>query len=227
MRKFSAALLTCAFTLFLAFASAPSASTALLRETCSCSAPDGSCSASVSCRGSCTKYCGNNDNCHAACSGSYGYLDTEVSFDMQNAQYPQLVTELGRVSGQEISFTPANPAAVFNVGFRRATLWDALKVLADEGSVKVAGQDFEKLRRLRRSLLAGDKFSFCLKGTPVNTFVSDLRGITGLPLHVTSGRPSATANLELQNVGLEEIIAAVSEQTGTKIITDGSNSGDR
>ncbi|MDT5270820.1 MAG: hypothetical protein QOH49_3006 [Acidobacteriota bacterium] len=227
MRKFSTALLTSAFALFLALAFTTTAYPALVRETCSCSAPDGSCSASVTCTGGCTKYCGNNDNCHAACSGAFGYLDTEVSIEMQSASYSQLVDELARASGKEINFTPKVPETPFNVGFKRAPLWEALKLLSEQGTVQVAGQDFEKLRRLRRSLLGGEKFSFCVKNTSVNTFVNDLAGLTGLPLRVTSGRPTATINLQLQDVGLTEMIAAVSEQTGTRIIEAGAESSSK
>jgi hypothetical protein len=90
--------------------------------------------------------------------------------------------ELARVSGKDIAFSPTKPDMLFNAGFKRAALWDALKLLSEQGTVQVAGQDFEKLKRLRRSLLTGEEFSFCVKNTPVGTFVSDIAGLTGLPL---------------------------------------------
>jgi len=225
MRKLTAAVLTSAFILALTFAFTPSASPAFARETCSCAAPDGSCSASVTCTGGCTRFCGNGDNCSASCSGRYKMLATEVTFEMQNAKYPQFVAELARISEKDITFSPTIPDMVFNVGFQRATLWDALKLLSDQGTVQVAGQDFEKLKTLRRSLLTGEKFSFCVTNTPVNTFVDDLAGLTGLPLRITAGRPTATVNVKLQDVALSDMISAVSEQTGTKIIEEGATSG--
>jgi hypothetical protein len=148
----------------------------------------------------------------------------EVTFEVQNAKYPQLVAELARTSGKDITFSPTTPDMVFNAGFKRATLWDALKLLSDQGAVQVAGQDFEKLKRLRRSLLTGEKFSFCVTNTPVNTFVEDVAGLTGLPLRITRGRPTATVNVKLQDVTLSDMINAVSEQTGTKIIEEGADS---
>ena len=39
------------------------------RESCSCTADDGSCSASVSCKGGCIAYCPSN-GCRAVCKGS-------------------------------------------------------------------------------------------------------------------------------------------------------------
>ena len=225
MKKLSASLLASLF--ILSFLSAPihSASSASMIEECSCSAPDGSCSASVTCSGGCTKFCGNNDNCSASCSGSYEIFATEVSFEMQNSTYPKLVAELARVSGKELAFSPTKPNMVFNAGFKRAPLWDALKMLSDQGTLHVAGQDFEKLKRLRRSLLSGEKFTSCVTNTPVNTFVNDVAGLTGLPLRIAGGRPMATVNVKLQDATLSDILNAVSEQTGTKIIQEGAGSG--
>jgi hypothetical protein len=188
-------------------------------DNCSCSAPDGSCSASVTCKGGCTKFCGNNNNCSAECSGAYSFYGTEVTFEVQNATYPQLVSELSRVSGKEIVFTPTRSETLFNAGAKRAVLWDALKMLANRGTLLVGGTDFEKLRTLRKSLLSGDRLNFAVSNTPLNVFVSDLSGLTGTTYRITSGRPLATANVQLQNANLNEIIAAVAEQTGTKIVS--------
>src|SRR5258707_5962635 len=127
MKKLSAVLLGSILILFLGFAPSHSASP-LTFDDCSCTAPDGSCSASVTCKGGCTKFCGNNDNCSASCSGSFEYLGMEVTLEMQNANYPQLVNEMARLSAKDLSFSPAKPDMVFNVGFKRAVLWDAFKL---------------------------------------------------------------------------------------------------
>lgn len=221
MRKLSAAFIASAFTLLLALAFTTPAYPAL-RADCNCVAPDGSCSASVSCTGGCTKFCGNNDNCYAYCSGFYGFLGTEATFEMQNASYPQLVTEVARASGKELSFSPARPGEVFNVGFKRAPLWDAFELLSEKGTVQVAGQDFERLKRLRRILVSGEKLNLCVKNTPVGTFINDMTALTGLPLRITGGSPMATVSVQLQGATLDEMITAVSEQTGTRIIEEGA-----
>jgi hypothetical protein len=187
-------------------------------DSCSCVAPDGSCSASVSCQGGCIKFCGNNNNCSASCSGGHAALGEEVTFDLQNAGYPELVAELSRRTGKELVFSPTKPDMIFNAGYKRAILWDALKALADQGTLYVGGNDFEKLKRLRKILLSGERITFCVTNTPVNTFVSDMSGLTGMTFRITSGRPMTTANVQLQNVTLSEIVAAVSEQTHTKIV---------
>lgn len=230
MKRSRAVVLTIALTLTLAIvftlSTSPTLGNALsLMSECSCSAPDGSCSVTVTCTGGCVRFCGNGGNCSASCSGSYIFYTNEVTFDMPNGNYPQLVTELSRISGKELAFTPRRPDAVFNVGFKKATLWDALKLLSDQGTVQVAGQNFEQLKSLRRLLLSGEKISFGVNNTPVNMFVNDLSSLTGLKLSITGGSRRATVNVQLQDATLNDILAAVSEQTGTKIIEEDADGG--
>lgn len=227
MRKLTAVVLTSALILVLGSVLTRSASSAFTIETCSCTAKDNSCWVSISCQGGCTKFCGNNDNCHAECSGLYEVLGMQLTLEMQDSNYPRLLAELARVSGKELTFSPTKPDMVFNAGFKKATLWDALGLLSDHGTVRVAGQDFEKLKRLRRTLLSGERISFCVKNTPVNTFVNDIASLTGLRLRIIAGRPTATVNVELQDASLSDILNTVSEQTGTKIIDEGGDPGDQ
>jgi hypothetical protein len=144
---------------------------------------------------------------------------------MQNGNYPELVDELARISGKDLAFSPTKPETIFNVGFNRAALWDALELLSEHGTVQIAGQDFEKLKRLRRILLSDERISFCVKNTPVNTLVNEMASLTGLSLRIAAGSPKATVNVQLRDVNLNEILAKVSEQTGTKIIEEGADSG--
>ena len=194
-------------------------------EDCDCVAPDGSCSASISCRGGCTRFCGNNGNCYAECSGFYGFLGAETNLEIQNGTYPELVTRLAHLSGQQLVFSPTRTDIVFNAGFKKTPFWNALELLSDQGTVQIAGQDFERLKRLRRILLSGERITLCVKNTPVNTFVNDIAGLTGLPLRITGGNPMSTINLKLQDATLDEMLAKVSEQTGAKITEAASDSG--
>jgi len=141
----------------------------------------------------------------------------KTSLELQNATYPQLVAALARISGKDIEFSPAKPDATFNTGWKKATLWNLLDMLSDQGTVEIAGKDFEKIKRLRKVLLSGDKVSLCVRGTPVNTFVRDMASLTGLPLRITAGSGMAVVNLKLQRVTLDEILIRVAEQTGTTI----------
>lgn len=225
MKKLSTVVLASVLILLLPSPLTRFAPPAFVVEDCSCDAPDGSCSVTISCQGGCTKFCGSNGNCHAKCSGDYAFLEMEVTLDIKNGTYPQLVTKLARLSGKSLEFSPTKPDMVFNAGFKRVPLWDALELLSDRGTVQVAGLDFEKLKRLRRLLLSGERISFCVKNTPADTFVSDMAGVTGLPLRIIAGRPMAIVNVQLEDVTLNDILAEVAEQTGTKIVEQGADAG--
>jgi len=147
----------------------------------------------------------------------------EVTLEENNSNYHTLVAQLARISGKEIAFSPTRPNEVFNVGFKKAPLWDAFELLADNGKVIVGGQDFEKVKGLRRLLLADEKISYCVKNTSVSTVVNELSSLTGLPLRITAGSPMATVNVRLPDATLKRIIDQVSEQTGTKIIEVGAD----
>jgi len=147
---------------------------------------------------------------------------TETTLEISGGTYSQVVSELARISGKDISFTRprlnTQDPEIGELGFKKAPLWNALEFLSDEGTVRIGGKDFESLRRLRKSLLSGERINFGVKNTPVGTFVTDLIGLTGLPFHVSGGDPMALANVDLQDVNLDEIVAKVSEQTGTAIV---------
>lgn len=220
MRRLNAAVLSSIFVLSLLIVPTPPVSSAHILDECSCTAPDGSCSASISCPQGCIEHCAGEGDCYAECSGFYEVFGSETTIQMQTGTYPQLVTALARVSGRDIAFAPTKPDVLFNVDYKRAVLWDVLDMLSDRGAVQVAGRDFEKLKRLRRTLLSGKRISLCVRRTPVSTFVNDMASLTGLPLRITAGRPMAVVNIKLQEVALDEMLAKVSEQTGTKIVED-------
>lgn len=222
MKKLHAAVIIIVLTLSVV-ATFPQPNRASTIEECSCSAPDGSCSASASCpHGGCILQCVGQGDCLAECSGFYQVFGMETTLQLQNARYPQLVSELARISGRDIAFSPTKPDSVFNADYKRAVLWDILDMLSERGTVQIGGKDFEKLKRIRKALLSGTKISWCIGNTPVSTFVNDMASLTGLPLRITSGRPMTLINLKLQEVTFDEILVKVSEQTGTKIIEDPS-----
>lgn len=219
--------LTSAFGLIFASASTPTQPPAPVRESCSCTSSDGSCSVSATCVSGCTAYCGNDGNCSAYCSGASHGLGAKFNFQSQRATYSQLVAEVSRVGGKPIEFSGAKPNEVFNVGFKKATVWDALELLSEHGTVYVGGQDFERLKSLRRVLLYDEQITYCVKDTPVSTAVEDLSALSGLPLRIVKGSPTATVNLRLVNVTLKEIISGMAAQTGTRIAEAGGDATGR
>ena len=228
MKKINAAVLTSALVLATLTSVPSSANPSSSLQDCTCQALDGSCSVTVNCKGQCQKYCGNNGDCWAECSGFYGALGLETNLEMPYGNDAQLTSLLAQTTGQDISFTRTktengNGDMMFQIGFRKTPLWDALQFLADRGAVRIGGRDFESIRKLRKALLSGQRLNFGVSHTPVNTFVTDLAGITGLPLRITSGNPMTMANVELPQATLDEIIDEVSRRTGTKIVERGSD----
>jgi hypothetical protein len=217
MKKLSAAVVISVLILSVV-TTFPHPNRASTMEDCSCSAPDGTCSASISCPRGCIDHCVGQGDCYAECSGAFEMFGMETTLQLQNGTYPQLVASLARVSGRDIAFSPTKPDAVFNADYKKALLWDVFDMLSERGTVQIAGKDFEKLKRLRKALLSGMKISLCVGKTPVSTFVNDMASLTGLSLRIASGKPMAVVNIKLQEVSLDEILAKVSEQTGTKIV---------
>lgn len=218
MRKFGTTLILSVLTLVLASALTRPSSMAA-RESCGCVAPDNSCSATGSCSGRCTAVCPSN-GCNVYCSGFHGFLETEVTLQMQNGSYNKLVTALSRISGKEISFSSRRPDAPFNLDAKGSSMWDLLAMLSERGTVTVAGEEFEKLKTARRAFVDGEKVSMSVQGTPLGVFVADLANVSGLPIHIAAGDPDATVNVHLENVTLAEIIREVSAQTGSEIVND-------
>jgi hypothetical protein len=172
-------------------------------------------------------FCGDGGNCYAECSGGYMYLAAETTLEVEDARYPDLVNELAKRSGKRVAFTPTVPNMIFNAGFKRSSFWNVLELLSDQGTVQIDGQDFERLRRLRRALLSGERVTLCVKNTPVNVFVNDMIGLTGLALRVDRGSPNSIINVRLPHSTLDEMLLKVSEQTGTKIREAAPEGGDR
>lgn len=227
MRKVNAAILTSALSLAMLATLSGSASPSLTFQECTCQALDGSCSVTITCTGGCERYCGEDGDCYAECSGFYGTLALETNLELTYGSYSQLTSLLAHASGQDISFSKTKSDGgksdvIFDLGFKKAPLWNALEFLSDRGTVRIGGKDFESIRKLRKALLSGKRFTFGVKNTPLNTFVTDLAGVTGLRLRIGAGNPMAIANVELREATLDEIIYKVSEQTGTKIMEDGA-----
>lgn len=229
MKKVFAAVLRSALTLVFISALAlviisalthSASPVAMVVDDCSCSAPDGSCSAAISCKGGCLHFCGNDGNCWASCSDDLEALRTGATIEMQNGTYPQLVAALMRISGKTLEFTPTQPDVKLNIRIKRAAVWDALEFLSDRGTLRVDGRDFESLRELRKVLLSGRRTSFSVKNIPVNRFVNDMAFLTGLPLRIIAGKPTTPVNIELRDVTLGDILKRVSKQTGVKIRED-------
>lgn len=216
MKKY---LATTIVGLFLVVSLTVSMPVALSDEGCSCSAPDGSCSVSIGCPDGCYAICSSGGSCSAGCRPALEQQAPVDSISLQanNSNADQLSSDLTRISGRAIVFTPSNPNAAFSFDFRNIKIWDALDVLTRSGRVQIDGQDFRTLQNIRRAFLAGERVNVCFRNMPVEGLTKMLSFVSGLPLRVTSADAQTQVNVTLEEATLREIIAAVSAQTGAQI----------
>lgn len=187
-------------------------------EDCSCSASDGSCSASVSCPGGCIAFCPSG-GCRARCLSNYYETDLrqQVTLQMRDSSSKRLSAALARITGKEIVVSPNKPDETYTFDFKKAKLWDVLEVLSERGRVQIEGEDFGKLLRIRKAFLTGEKMSVCIRQAPVRYIVDQLATLSGFSIYTASGDPDALVTLSLKDVTLKEIAAEISQQTGVQI----------
>jgi len=193
-------------------------------EDCSCTAADGSCSASVSCGGGCIAYCPSGA-CRASCIkngdaaelelGSLMMRPVTVQFDRGSSR--QVASELARITARQVAFTPNNPQERFNLDAKNIPLWDVLETLSQSGKVQIGGEEFSNLQAARKALVSGERMSICIRNASVQSVVREFAGMSGLPIRVTSGDPSAVLTLSMKGVTLEEALTQVSSYTGIQI----------
>jgi hypothetical protein len=130
-------------------ASTHSASPVALMETCSCSAPDGTCSVNLTCRGGCLRYCGNAGDCWAECSdptGMSGKAHTKET-KTESVARAEIMRKLNTVCG----FVTATPHPFAQNGYSSADILGFV-------SPAYSGKDVESLRKLPSMFLLGEEF---------------------------------------------------------------------
>lgn len=192
-------------------------------ESCSCSAYDDTCQASVTCRGGCIAWC-PTDGCVAAClddgggsSPDEGGTLRSVSVRFKGSDSREVSAELARLTGKEVAFSPSTPGATINLEVENLPVWDLLELLSQNGRIRIAGLDLYTIKTVRRALLYGEPISVCAHGMTVKRFVNELRFMTGLNIQFTGGNPNTIVSYTGKGVRLNDIMSQVSERTGVQI----------
>lgn len=159
--------------------------------------------------------------CKATCSGGFagGGLDysMQISIQQTGGNTKSVASELARITGQSVVFTPSTPDDSINLDVKRARLWDVLELLSASGKIEIGGDDFAKLQRIRKALVSGERMSVCIHNTTVQRAVNEFASLSGLPIRVTSGDPKAVVSLTLKEVNLEEALTQMAGQAGVEI----------
>lgn len=187
-------------------------------DQCSCSAQDGSCSASISCAGGCIAICPSG-RCRAKCSDETGFFEYDMRVTMQQigSNGKQISSELARITGQPVVFTPFKADDTISLDVKRAKLWDLLEILSASGKIEIGGDDFAKLQSIRNALVTGEKISVCIQNTTIQRVIREFASLSGLRIRTTSGDPKTVVNLSVKDVTLEEILAQLSSQGNVEI----------
>jgi hypothetical protein len=122
-----------------------------LGEDCSCSAPDGSCTASISCTGGCIAICGSGGNCSSSCSGE-GSRPKQENQGLRTAPVP-------------LRATPAAPGEEAP----RASL-EAIDVGAQEVSTMLSNLAGRQITFVPN--LIGERLSITAKNVPVDEIIA-------------------------------------------------------
>jgi len=106
-------------------------------DKCSCTSPNGNCSASASCPHGCYAIC-TNAGCSAGCQAEFAEIPSDKLQLVlsQASDFDQLTTELSSLSRRKIEFNPTEKTSFTELHIQATELWDALKSLSQNGEVK-------------------------------------------------------------------------------------------
>lgn len=188
-------------------------------KSCSCSADDGSCSMSGYCPQGCLALCPSG-TCRIICVDEYeGMLDMSASITLQlkNASSDKVAAELGRLTGAPVMFNTRQSRETFNLDVKDKPLWNVLEELSSRGKIQIAKEDFGHLRKMRESLLSGERIAACFTNVTAKRLATELSFLSGRDVYVASGDPDLAVNYTGKEVTFEEIVTGVSQEAGVVI----------
>lgn len=189
-------------------------------KSCSCTADDSSCSVSGYCRAGCLAYCPPG-NCRFTCVGEE-YEETlnmsvPITLNLKRANSQQVAAALSRLTSTQVTFDPRQSRETFDLNVKDKPLWDVLEELLSRGKIHIAKEDFGHLRSMRQSLLNGERIAVCFTNVTAERLATELSFLSGRDVYVASGEPELVVNYTGKGVTFEEIVTAVSQETGVVI----------
>ena len=188
-------------------------------KTCSCTAPDQSCTPIIECPHGCTSLCGSNDACFTACRSvqTDGWHAGRIKVNFDKRPGEEIAAELSRLSRRRIKFIPDVKDEPLSFALDNGPLWDALEFLDRSGKVFVDKTPFENLKKLREKMKRGERVAIYLNNIPVAEAVDTLSFVSGLPFRVTSGNARKAFSIDLKEATLPEIISGIAARAKVKI----------
>lgn len=206
-------------TVAVAMLSAISLTPAAHADGCSCSAPDGSCSASVSCEGGCYSYC-DTGACDAQCTSAgpnngprhqtltYGpqelrsgpafagpsvgeVLSRTVTVQMDGA-LPEIVAPYFAADlGAQFAFIATDQDNLVNLDVKGFPVDQLVRVLGKRGGAALA---------------SGGQLYLSATGIGSEQFSELLSNVLGMPVEFAPARSGQPVNLEVKGAGVEDFL---------------------
>ena len=221
-------LVVVAVLLALVFSPAPA-----FAHSCSCNAPDGSCSASVSCPGGCYAICGTGGACGSGCSGGGGSGwnpesqgltrppkggppkdPATITLSARDMTSTDLATVLGTHLNTAVTFVPANPAETYSVDINNMPAEEFLTALAEFGAISTADgtpKKNEELSSAKVTLQVRDSTA-----GEVVAMLNQLMGRSGSKLK--AGNPDEELSLDVQQMNLGTLVEGLAATTSIRVV---------
>lgn len=212
----------CVLMLFAVVAVAPAA----LGEDCSCTAPDGSCNASISCSAGCIAICGSGGKCSASCSGGGGGgwtpeqpgalratgeqqaapgdrnpLSERVSLDVINISAEEVSALISNLAGREITFVPNVVDERFTIRSKNFTVGELISALAEHGAIGSLPR-----RAAFAEVRLNDPITVEAKGVTGATLAEMVAALTGGRVVLVPSDPESLLNLQVKNLRLGQLL---------------------
>lgn len=195
-------------------------STALRRESCSCTADDGSCSASTACVGGCIAVCPGKGSCFAICtkgkSGGEANLSRANLPTTGGRNGREAAAILARRDGGKAVLNQTPPWGTHNSFAQNKSARDADGALTSVDIPQYSTGDAANVQSARRALINGERVAVCFKRISAGGLADELSLITGLSISVEAKDADTPINYSGKRVTFKEMLEQVSKLSGVQ-----------
>lgn len=189
-------------------------------SSCSCTAPDRSCSASITCSNGCWSACASGGSCSAGCGGSGdgGGIDFQnLSFNLGPAEpfswsageggEGVLAADLSQRASEHFGFpfayVPNDPNGSVNVDLKGLSFADLRRLLAQRGTVATA--DRQVTRWTRPESAPATRYSLRADNAPVARIGEALGQVSSGAFRLAPGNPQARMAVDCKGVTASDL----------------------
>jgi hypothetical protein len=180
-------------------------------SSCSCTAPDRSCTASITCSGGCSAICGSGGNCSS--SGESAVQQEKrnnlVSLSIEAGSAQEISATLTELSGVPVVWVPRQADSTVSMQVQDYPMEALLAGLAKRGAVAVGGRSPET-RPSSKAFDPSRVVTVQAFGADAATLSSLLGEILQGPVELTARDPRLTVNLDLKEMPVSAVVRQLS-----------------